>query len=1228
MREMAATWNATPTAKRLPTFFEWAAMRWYVASTHWTAPEKKMMHAVQSRLRKAGTISLVVASVAGAFSYYTYCDMKSQTFATRLIEADTGDVSAILREMEPYRNWTLPKLAKWPSSIDTEDEQTTSRRKLHLELAQLGSDPENVTNLLRQLHVIDDRHIGSIIQYLKSSPTLDDSLVAKELRSATIEKSQSALPIAALLAQRVPDHPEWPTYASSLSDALIKRRGAQLGNWIELLLPIRNHLLPAILSQGESADEDNQKIDNLTTIAAAFAFDDPASLGKAITWAPIEQIPELIKNNPTREKLAVVLREILTTNTNPIPSQHRMVSPAALAILDRYNGQAIGSAAWMYRVPWSEVQPTLKQLQPDGFQPVSIRPYQSDASRFACIALQRGQAKILFEDGLSEENFHSRFQERQDQGAELIDFAEYPEILNASTADHARSTAPPKYLWAGLWRFRESESESTTQYLRLNETFPQASMGEFKSNGYIPSRYATRLNASGDLLHSCVWTRQDMENSQFNIWSRFEYASGDLFPGCYQCDLRSEPIEHGVDRSEIWTDYYQLLDDIGPSRRPSPRETVNLASRLSAVGQYQNALQLLETFTDADYANDPKGKAAVLRGAKRQYARAFARQKDSGKLKEWLASADQFGPFDPSEIHYLEFRLAVIEQSGTTAKEKLDSLLSITDTSPLVEDFCLRALAIAAQSSLPELQNASAFEKLLQRIPIAIAESKIKEIQITLMEVEFDGLMHRPEWRSLLEKLQLTSRFTNSNYARAEAVSKTIFSLPQLDHAIESQKLANQGYIPTSIHAYPNNQGNLVISSAWELLETNNAIRGKTSRQNGTIALALAKIGERDALLDALQGKWGRATQSFVVTQAHKILPPEPFVTLLKESTSAKLLPTLVSVVGSYRPNEMNESTLQYLKLRLSEWANTANDAALMAQSRWCLSQWGEPAGELQPSSTAQPERNWLVTKHGHQLVVLKPPKMVLVGEDLWRMWKRMDRNFAIGTTEVTGKQYAEFLSDPRVQKWISQERTERASPLSPPTYAQSGVSWQHAIRYCQWLNELEGVPEDQWCYKDVWNEEGLPITPYPNYTSRLGYRLPTGAEWEYACSAGSDASWHFGSDGQLAKHFEWTSPHAGNQPHEVATLRPNAFGLFDMGGNLAEWTDDFYLPPKRASNQYFTYDSGNKPTDDGTYCNLRTARFNLLPQSSTSFAFRKTLSSYLTGSTGFRIARTILTDD
>ena len=105
---------------------------------------------------------------------------------------------------------------------------------------------------------------------------------------------------------------------------------------------------------------------------------------------------------------------------------------------------------------------------------------------------------------------------------------------------------------------------------------------------------------------------------------------------------------------------------------------------------------------------------------------------------------------------------------------------------------------------------------------------------------------------------------------------------------------------------------------------------------------------------------------------------------------------------------------------------------------------------------------------------------------------------------------------------------------------------------YCNWLSEQEEIPKNQWCYEP--NERGRVRRGDEDPGRRpeaSGYRLPTEAEWEYACRAGTMTSRYYGLSTDLLKRYAWYRPIAKIDAWPCGSLQPNDLGLFDMLGNV-----------------------------------------------------------------------------
>ena len=142
-----------------------------------------------------------------------------------------------------------------------------------------------------------------------------------------------------------------------------------------------------------------------------------------------------------------------------------------------------------------------------------------------------------------------------------------------------------------------------------------------------------------------------------------------------------------------------------------------------------------------------------------------------------------------------------------------------------------------------------------------------------------------------------------------------------------------------------------------------------------------------------------------------------------------------------------------------------------------------------------------------------------------------ISKDYYLGVYEVTQAQYEKVMGK---NPSHFEKRVIRKSDSS--MYPVEMVSWEDAMEFCRKLSDL---PEEK-------------------ATGRL-YRLPTEAEWEYACRAGSKTACNFGDDWKALGGYAWFNLNGNEQTHPVGERKANTWGLYDMHGNVWEWCSDWY---------------------------------------------------------------------
>jgi formylglycine-generating enzyme required for sulfatase activity len=249
--------------------------------------------------------------------------------------------------------------------------------------------------------------------------------------------------------------------------------------------------------------------------------------------------------------------------------------------------------------------------------------------------------------------------------------------------------------------------------------------------------------------------------------------------------------------------------------------------------------------------------------------------------------------------------------------------------------------------------------------------------------------------------------------------------------------------------------------------------------------------------------------------------------------------------LGGIPSETLSHDDIDAIRPTLEEWYQSAPDPGTHGAAGWVLRQWRQELPELDSTIAPGARQQWYVNSVGMTMARI-PPLRAARRTHTFEAKGQPAGSFWLSDREVSRRLFEQFIhdgsypADSKPAAWEGAD-TRRSQTLEHPVQQ---VSWIDSVLFCNWLSHKEHLKP---CYQ--WTGSAWELDAAAN-----GYRLPRESEWESACRAGTATCYVSGDDESLLKQF---AVYESNQTEPCGSKIPNAWGLFDLHGNVYEWCQD-----------------------------------------------------------------------
>jgi formylglycine-generating enzyme required for sulfatase activity/tetratricopeptide (TPR) repeat protein len=1194
LTERSSWWNAKPENRRLPSVPEWANIRLLTQRKDWTEPQRRMMRRA-GRVHAFRTMALaVLIALASWGGLEAYGHLRSAALVESLRTAGTADVPPLISQISRYRRWANPRLVQLLN--DTAD---TSREHLHASLALIPGDAT-------QVNILYDRLLkapASEMLVLRDALEPYRSELVPKLWSE-LEKARPddrlLLPSASALALYDAESSRWADLGGKVADALAKVNPVFLGTWLDALRPVRFKLTAplTLIFQDKARPETEHTL--ATNILADYAKDSPDLLAELLMAADPKGFRTLfpVAEQRANEILPVLRTELGKTamfDWNDQPLDPSWTNPDG-ALADRFEtagGLVAERFAFCQALPLEQLKATSEALRASGYRPIRLRPYADGPAVCVAGVWTRDGRKWRIALGLTANEARERDDMNRNVKFLPVDIAGY-----VTTAD-----GEPSDRYAALWC--EASDGDDRVVIGATEDELIDLQQSLRNSMLTPRTLHVMRGADSRQRYSGVWCKAPSATVRTQ-------SLRDLF----EDNFATEQVKRG----DEW------LIDVAVSAA-SQRQTVAERARATLQGaekalaskpddaeaRLRRALshfRLGEVQQALDDFNALIKKNPDASDALRYRARALARL---GERRDALAEVEQFQKRDEPDPAKLTLAAIVASELGEGTKQPLEALEAALRSEPEDSDLrydSARAWALAARAvGTKDAEVGRALRARAVDLLKGLVQSGDADFGRMDEDPDLDPVRDDPVFAEVMKAGHPDRRYAAVWINDPAIETIAVSGLDPAAHLRRARDLVAQKYRPVSWSATriaPERP--LVTASVWLRPAVQEHAKDWLAERQARAAAALVRLGQAKAVWPLLQHRADPRLRSFLLNWlsplgadsrvlaaeldrlsdgGHRVDFPPP--TTLRSSPATpmdsilfhpetSIRRALILALGNYGTDSFSSGERELLISRLLELYRDDLDAGIHGAAGWFLRHWGQKA-KLQAIDDELGQlpdrggRRWYVSPQGQTFALIDGPVELRMGssptdperigggnERPHRMM--IPRRFAIADREVTIEQFQRFLKTRTdLRLIVHPDLLNRFSPDTDGPWV--GADWYTAAEYCNWLSEQEGIPRNQWCYEPAAGGYAQGVTIPADVLQRTGYRLPTSAEWEYACRSGTITSRYYGLTTDLLGRYAWYQANSDERARSVGSLLPNDLGLFDMLGNAFEWVHDWFDAPR-----------------------------------------------------------------